>query len=87
MILTKLELAGNHLMDQSLMADGGNGPFEPLTSLKELSLETNQLSTIPSLALTSQKNTLINLNLGLNQVRQHSASIKCLFVRSFASYF
>lgn len=64
-ILLKLELAGNRLTDQAL-ADPA--VFRPLRSLQELSLETNALTQIPSAALATQKPTLVNLNLGLNQV-------------------
>ena len=69
--LLKLELKGNRLTDQSLSSsqnsDNG-GVFFPLKNLQELSLETNQLTMIPSIALSSQRQTLTNLNLGLNQV-------------------
>ncbi|KAI6223573.1 Leucine-rich repeat domain containing protein [Aphelenchoides fujianensis] len=64
-ILLKLELAGNRLTDQAL-ADPAI--FRPLRSLQELSLETNALTQIPSAALATQKPTLVNLNLGLNQI-------------------
>lgn len=64
-ILLKLELAGNRLTDQAL---GDGTVFRPLKSLQELSLETNALTQIPSAALANQRQTLINLNLGLNQV-------------------
>lgn len=69
--LLKLELRGNRLTDQSLSLsqniDGG-GVFSPLKNLQELSLETNQLTMIPSTSLSVQRQTLVNLNLGLNQV-------------------
>lgn len=68
-ILLKLELAGNKLTDQSL---GDATVFRPLRSLQELSLETNALTSIPSAALVNQRQTLINLNLGLNQVENMS---------------
>jgi Leucine-rich repeat (LRR) protein len=64
-ILLKLELAGNRLTDQAL---GDGTVLRPLKSLQELSLETNALTQIPSAALSNQRQTLINLNLGLNQV-------------------
>ena len=71
-ILLKLELRGNRLTDQSL-AEGGEGgsAFSPLKSLQELSLEANQLSMVPSTALSAQRPTLTNLNLGLNQAKKH----------------
>ena len=68
-VLLKLELAGNKLTDQGL-GDGGFEVFQPLKSLQELSLETNSLTTIPTVALESQKNSLTNLNLGLNQIKE-----------------
>lgn len=64
-ILLKLELAGNKLTDQSL---GDGTALRALRSLQELSLETNALQSIPSASLSSQKGSLTNLNLGLNQV-------------------
>ena len=73
-ILLKLELAGNRLTDQA-MSD--STVFRPLRSLQELSLETNSLTQIPSAALVNQRDTLINLNLGLNQVR--FSNILCIF--------
>jgi Leucine-rich repeat (LRR) protein len=69
--LQKLELAGNRLTDQSLGGDGGPGPFAPLAGLQELSLEMNALTTIPSAVLAAQRDTLVNLNLGLNQAFKH----------------
>lgn len=63
-ILLKLELAANKLTDESLSTN----LFWPLTSLRELSLETNELTIVPSEALKNQETTLTNLNLGLNQV-------------------
>ena len=39
---------------------------------KELSLETNALTQIPSAALVNQKQTLTNLNLGLNNINDVS---------------
>ncbi|KAK0398840.1 hypothetical protein QR680_002775 [Steinernema hermaphroditum] len=62
-ILLKLELAGNRLTDDSLSEE----VFRPLRSLRELSLETNNLRQIPSAALVNQE-SLTNLNLGLNQI-------------------
>lgn len=64
--LLKLELAVNKLTDESIK----NNLFLPLTNLKELSLETNALTTVPSAALKNQKYSLTNLNLGLNQVKK-----------------
>ncbi|KAI6181210.1 hypothetical protein M3Y98_00804200 [Aphelenchoides besseyi] len=64
-ILLKLELSGNRLTDQAL---GDGAVFRPLKNLQELSLETNALTQIPSAALANQKQTLVNLNLGLNQI-------------------
>ncbi|VDK75391.1 unnamed protein product [Litomosoides sigmodontis] len=66
-ILQKLELAGNRLTDQTL-AD--SSVFRPLLSLQQLSLETNALNVIPSASLVNQRQTLINLNLGLNQINE-----------------
>ncbi|KAE9553632.1 hypothetical protein FO519_003177 [Halicephalobus sp. NKZ332] len=66
-ILLKLELAGNRLTDQA-MSD--STVFRPLRSLQELSLETNALTQIPSAALVNQRDTLINMNLGLNQINE-----------------
>lgn len=63
--LFKLELAANKLTDESLTLS----VFSPLKNLRELSLETNALTTVPSVALENQKNSLTNLNLGLNQVK------------------
>lgn len=37
-------------------------------SLQELSLETNALTQIPSASLVNQRQTMTNLNLGLNQI-------------------
>ena len=72
--LLKLELRANHLTDQSFgttlqQNSEGTSVFSPLKNLQELSLETNQLTMIPSSALSVQKETLKNLNLGLNMVR------------------
>lgn len=73
--LLKLELRANHLTDQSFGTtlqqnnEGSSSVFSPLKNLQELSLETNQLTMIPSSALSVQKETLKNLNLGLNMVR------------------
>uniref|UniRef100_A0A915EDZ0 Uncharacterized protein n=1 Tax=Ditylenchus dipsaci TaxID=166011 RepID=A0A915EDZ0_9BILA len=64
-VLLKMELAGNKLTDEAL--GGGQDVFSPLRSLQELSLETNALTQVPSQALEAQRNTLTNLNLGLNQ--------------------
>lgn len=64
-ILLKLELAGNRLTDEAL---SDSTVFRPLRSLQQLSLETNALTQIPSGALVNQRETLTNLNLGLNQV-------------------
>uniref|UniRef100_A0A8R1HPA0 LRRCT domain-containing protein n=1 Tax=Caenorhabditis japonica TaxID=281687 RepID=A0A8R1HPA0_CAEJA len=64
-LLLKLELAGNRLTDGTL---GDATVFRPLTLLQELSLETNSLTSIPSSALVNQRNTLTNLNLGLNSI-------------------
>jgi Leucine-rich repeat (LRR) protein len=85
-ILLKLELRGNHLTDQSLADAGGGdgGPFGPLKSLQELSLETNQLTMVPSAALSAQRNTLTNLNLGLNQAcfkRKNQDNFKCWLLK------
>uniref|UniRef100_A0A7E4VVC1 LRRCT domain-containing protein n=1 Tax=Panagrellus redivivus TaxID=6233 RepID=A0A7E4VVC1_PANRE len=66
-ILLKLELAGNRLTDSALSE---TTVFRPLRSLQELSLETNTLSQIPSSALVVQRETLTNLNLGLNQINE-----------------
>lgn len=41
-----------------------------LRPLQELSLETNALSAIPSAALVNQRETLTNLNLGLNNINE-----------------
>uniref|UniRef100_A0A915LHV3 Uncharacterized protein n=1 Tax=Meloidogyne javanica TaxID=6303 RepID=A0A915LHV3_MELJA len=65
------ELRANHLTDQSFgttlqQNSEGTSVFSPLKNLQELSLETNQLTMIPSSALYVQKETLKNLNLGLN---------------------
>uniref|UniRef100_A0A1I7XYS5 Leucine-rich repeat-containing protein 15 n=1 Tax=Steinernema glaseri TaxID=37863 RepID=A0A1I7XYS5_9BILA len=65
-ILLKLELAGNRLTDTSLNEQS----FRSLRSLQELSLETNNLRQIPSAALAWQRETLTNLNLGLNQINE-----------------
>lgn len=67
-VLLKLELAGNKLTDEGL---SGYDTFKPLKSLKELSLETNALTEIPTQALEAQQNSLTNLNLGLNQVNSN----------------
>ncbi|CAI5452254.1 unnamed protein product [Caenorhabditis angaria] len=64
-LLLKLELAGNRLTDSTL---GDATVFRPLTLLQQLSLETNSLTSIPSAALVNQRNTLTNLNLGLNSI-------------------
>lgn len=66
-ILRKLELAGNRLTDQTL---NDSLVFRPLHSLQQLSLETNALNVIPSASLINQRQTLINLNLGLNQISE-----------------
>ncbi|CAB3398459.1 unnamed protein product [Caenorhabditis bovis] len=66
-LLLKLELAGNRLTDATL---GDATVFRPLTLLQELSLETNSLTSIPSSALVNQRNTLTNLNLGLNSINE-----------------
>lgn len=65
-LLFKLELAANKLTDLSLTPN----LFLPLTRLRELSLETNALTTVPIAALENQRNSLTNLNLGLNQVKK-----------------
>ncbi|KAI1707639.1 leucine rich repeat domain-containing protein [Ditylenchus destructor] len=44
--------------------------FAGYASKEELSLETNALTQVPSQALEGQRNTLTNLNLGLNQIRE-----------------
>uniref|UniRef100_A0A915NH40 LRRCT domain-containing protein n=1 Tax=Meloidogyne floridensis TaxID=298350 RepID=A0A915NH40_9BILA len=72
--LLKLELRANHLTDQSFgtalqQNSEGTSVFSPLKNLQELSLETNQLTMIPSSALSVQKETLKNLNLGLNMIK------------------
>ncbi|CAK5088107.1 unnamed protein product [Meloidogyne enterolobii] len=72
--LLKLELRANHLTDQSFgttlqQNNEGTSVFSPLKNLQELSLETNQLTMIPSSALSVQKETLKNLNLGLNMIK------------------
>ncbi|KAI1704727.1 leucine rich repeat domain-containing protein [Ditylenchus destructor] len=67
-VLLKLELAGNKLNDQAMQS--GQELFRALKSLQELSLETNALTQVPSQALEAQRNTLTNLNLGLNQIRE-----------------
>ncbi|KJH44717.1 leucine Rich repeat-containing domain protein [Dictyocaulus viviparus] len=66
-LLVKLSLAGNRLTDQSLT---DTSVFRPLKLLQELSLETNALTAIPSMALINQRATLINLNLGLNNITE-----------------
>ncbi|KAF8372895.1 lron-2, partial [Pristionchus pacificus] len=66
-LLLKLSLAGNRLTDGAL---GDATVFRPLRSLQELSLETNALSAIPSAALVNQRETLTNLNLGLNNINE-----------------
>ncbi|VDK49977.1 unnamed protein product [Anisakis simplex] len=66
-ILLKLELAGNRLTNDAL---GNQQAFRPLRSLQQLSLETNALTAIPSAAFVNQRQTLTNLNLGLNQINQ-----------------
>ncbi|GMT24715.1 hypothetical protein PFISCL1PPCAC_16012, partial [Pristionchus fissidentatus] len=66
-ILLKLSLAGNRLTDGAL---GDATVFRPLRSLQELSLETNALSSVPSAALVNQRETLTNLNLGLNNINE-----------------
>ncbi|KAL7071582.1 hypothetical protein ACQ4LE_009448 [Meloidogyne hapla] len=71
--LLKLELRGNRLTDQSFgtsQNNEGSSVFSPLKNLQELSLETNQLTMIPSGALSVQKQTLRNLNLGLNMIKE-----------------
>uniref|UniRef100_A0A915Q0K3 Leucine-rich repeat-containing N-terminal plant-type domain-containing protein n=1 Tax=Setaria digitata TaxID=48799 RepID=A0A915Q0K3_9BILA len=65
--LQKLELAGNRLSDQAF---DDSSVFRPLRSLQQLSLETNALSSIPSASLVNQRQTLINLNLGLNRISE-----------------
>uniref|UniRef100_A0A0N5A498 LRRCT domain-containing protein n=1 Tax=Parastrongyloides trichosuri TaxID=131310 RepID=A0A0N5A498_PARTI len=65
--LLKLELAGNRLTNAAFM---NSNVLRSLTSLTELSLETNSLTQIPSYALAGCRETLINLNLGLNQINQ-----------------
>uniref|UniRef100_A0AC35U6Q5 LRRCT domain-containing protein n=1 Tax=Rhabditophanes sp. KR3021 TaxID=114890 RepID=A0AC35U6Q5_9BILA len=65
--LLKLELAGNRLSNDAF---SGSDVLRDLTSLEELSLETNSLTQIPSYALSGARDTLINLNLGLNQIGQ-----------------
>ncbi|VDN03949.1 unnamed protein product [Thelazia callipaeda] len=65
--LLKLELAGNRLTDETF---GESSIFGPLSSLQQLSLETNSLSTIPFASLVAQRQTLINLNLGLNLINE-----------------
>ena len=89
----KLEVAGNRLTDATL---GDSLVFRPLKLLqvisyirsliiflvfKELSLETNALTQIPSAALVNQKQTLTNLNLGLNNI--NDVSIFSLLIGSF----
>ncbi|KAL3087297.1 hypothetical protein niasHT_020560 [Heterodera trifolii] len=76
-LLQKLEFRGNKLTDQSLneggaAGEGGQqqGMFGALRNLQELSLETNGLSAVPSVALSAQRGTLTNLNLGLNQIKE-----------------
>ncbi|KAL3084361.1 hypothetical protein niasHT_035187 [Heterodera trifolii] len=76
-VLQKLEFRGNKLTDQSLneggaAGEGGQqqGMFGALKNLQELSLETNGLSAVPSVALSAQRGTLTNLNLGLNQIKE-----------------
>ncbi|VDD90641.1 unnamed protein product [Enterobius vermicularis] len=64
-LLQKLELASNRLTNQGL---GDSTVFRPLRSLQELSLETNALTQIPSASLVNQRQTMTNLNLGLNQI-------------------
>ncbi|PAV75629.1 hypothetical protein WR25_07966 [Diploscapter pachys] len=64
-LIVKLEIAGNRLTDATL---GDSLVFRPLKLLQELSLETNALTQIPSAALVNQKQTLTNLNLGLNNI-------------------
>ena len=66
-LLLKLSLAGNRLTDAALT---DAAVFRPLRSLQELSLETNSLSQIPSAALVNQRETLTNLNLGLNNINE-----------------
>ncbi|KAM3725960.1 Platelet glycoprotein [Dirofilaria immitis] len=71
-VLQKLELAGNRLTDQIL---DDSLVFRPLRSLQQLSLETNALNIIPSASLVNQRQTLTNLNLGLNQIHDVPAGI------------
>ena len=66
-LIIKLSLAGNRLTDATL---GENTVFRPLRLLQELSLETNSLTQIPSAALVNQRETLTNLNLGLNNINE-----------------
>lgn len=66
-MLLKLELAGNRLDDGGL---GDETVFRPLRNLEELSLETNELTLIPSRSLVNQRQTLKNLNLGLNAINE-----------------
>lgn len=72
-ILLKLELAGNRLSDEAFR---DSKIFRPLRNLQQLSLETNALTQIPSAALINQRETLTNLNLGLNQVNIFKALLK-----------
>uniref|UniRef100_A0A0N5C0G2 LRRCT domain-containing protein n=1 Tax=Strongyloides papillosus TaxID=174720 RepID=A0A0N5C0G2_STREA len=65
--LLKLEIAGNRLTNGAF---SGSNVLRALTSLAELSLETNSLTQIPSYALAGCRETLVNLNLGLNQINQ-----------------
>uniref|UniRef100_A0A1I8BEF6 Ribosomal protein L15 n=1 Tax=Meloidogyne hapla TaxID=6305 RepID=A0A1I8BEF6_MELHA len=81
--LLKLELRGNRLTDQSFgtsQNNEGSSVFSPLKNLQELSLETNQLTMIPSGALSVQKQTLRNLNLGLNMLSSLSLEFNGLTV-------
>uniref|UniRef100_A0A914WJ45 Leucine-rich repeat-containing protein 15 n=1 Tax=Plectus sambesii TaxID=2011161 RepID=A0A914WJ45_9BILA len=66
-MILKLELAGNRLDDGGL---GDETVFRPLRNLEELSLETNELTTIPSRSLVNQRQILKNLNLGLNAINE-----------------
>lgn len=66
-MLLKIELAGNRLDDSGV---GDESVYRPLRNLEQLSLETNELTVIPSAALVNQRQTLKNLNLGLNAINE-----------------